>query len=89
MPRELVLGIRPFFIDVADVADATHGAPVTVFVFEALGDMTLITARLADSIVLVAQPPAFRAKPGDQLWLGFAPDHILLFDRKTGKAVAT
>jgi multiple sugar transport system ATP-binding protein len=89
IPRELVLGIRPFFIDVADVADAKHGVPVTVFVFEALGDMTLITARLADSIVLVAQPPAFRAKPGDQLWLGFAPSHIQLFDKKTGKAVAT
>ena len=89
IPRELVLGIRPFFIDVADAADAKHGVPVTVFVFEALGDMTLITARLGDSVVLVAKPPAFRAKPGDQLWLGFAPGHILLFDRNTGKAIAT
>jgi multiple sugar transport system ATP-binding protein len=86
MPDELVLGIRPFFINLAFEQSPTTPIPAEIFVVEPLGDMTIVNVVISGGIRFqVVVPPSFRGQSKQSVWLGLNPNRILLFDKKTEK----
>lgn len=79
-PGKVVLGIRPFYVDIQKEKDAHHVVPAEIFVVEPMGDETVVSAKLNDIRFQIATSPDFRGSPKDNIWLGFKPEHILLFD---------
>ncbi|MCC6613195.1 MAG: ABC transporter ATP-binding protein [Anaerolineae bacterium] len=84
IPRDVVVGIRPFYIDVAAERSARHTTPAEVFVVEPMGDSTVISVNAQDTRMQIVVDPATAASSGDKLWLALEPSHILLFDKQTG-----
>jgi ABC-type sugar transport system ATPase subunit len=88
MPDELVLGIRPFYINLAFESSQSTPFPAEIFVVEPLGDMTIVSVILEKGVRFqVAVPPTFHARPKQQVWIGLDQKHILLFDKKTENAL--
>jgi len=88
MPDDLVMGIRPFYINLAFEESPMAPVPAEIFVIEPLGDMTIVTAVISEGVRFqVVVPPSFRGRPKQTVWLGLNADHILLFDKKTEKAL--
>lgn len=84
LPRDIVVGIRPFYIHLAYEPDKQHSIPAEVFVVEPMGDATVISVNAKDTRMQIVVDPETTAQTGDVLWLGFDPSHILLFDSQTG-----
>jgi len=87
IPQRVVLGIRPFFIDIGLERSSRYTIPAEVFVVESLGDITVVSVDVVDTRLQVVTDPEFRAHPKQRLWLAFDPAHTLLFDGTTGKAL--
>lgn len=88
VPKNVVLGIRPFYIGISYEKSSRHTIPGEVFVVEPLGDMTVVSVDVQKMRLQVVSEPEFRAEPKQKLWLSFDPAHTLLFDAETGKAIA-
>ncbi|MFB6075284.1 MAG: ABC transporter ATP-binding protein [Haloarculaceae archaeon] len=84
---DLVMGIRPESIHVADGESATLTAPVSVV--EPMGDVTHVYVEIGDQMYTVSVEGEFVTEPGDQLDLVFPAEQLHLFDRDTGDAVKT
>lgn len=84
IPRDVVVGIRPFYLSIARAQSDIHTLPVEVFVVEPMGDTTVFSVNTANTRLQVVTDASQRAKSGDTLWLGFDPAYILLFDKQTG-----
>jgi ABC-type sugar transport system ATPase subunit len=84
LPRDVVVGIRPFYIDVAAERSVRHTLQASVFVVEPLGDSTVISVTANNTRMQVVTGPDSMVKGGDTLWLGLDPAHMLLFDRSSG-----
>jgi multiple sugar transport system ATP-binding protein len=87
MPRQITLGIRPFYVGIQPAQDDRHAIPCEVFVIEPMGDMTVVTVKVDDARLQVVTDPDFRMKPRQAAWLSFEPERTLLFDTQTGKAL--
>ena len=88
MPSEVTFGIRPFYIDLKFERSQSTPIPAEIFVVEPLGDMTVVTVVPSDGIRFqVVVPPSFKGQPKQNIWLGLDPNHILLFDKQTEKAL--
>jgi multiple sugar transport system ATP-binding protein len=79
-PKKVILGIRPFYVDISSKKDSQHVVPAEIFVVEPMGDETVVSAKLNDIRFQIATSPDFRGSPKENIWLGFDPEHILLFD---------
>jgi multiple sugar transport system ATP-binding protein len=89
MPSELVLGIRPFYVNLGFEESLSSPIPAEIFVVEPQGDITIVNVIIDEEIRFqVVAPPSFRAHPKQPIWLGFDRNHILLFDKKTEKALS-
>ncbi len=88
LPNKVVLGIRPFYVDINIKKDTHHVIPAEVFVVEPTGDTNNISAKLNDIRFQVVTSPDFRVSPKEKIWLGFDPEHILLFDVQTEKSLS-
>jgi multiple sugar transport system ATP-binding protein len=86
--RQVTLGIRPFYVGIRPEQDNHHTIPSEVFVVEPMGDMTVISVKVEDTRLQVVTDPEFRTKPRQAAWLSFDPEHTLLFDTQTGKALS-
>jgi multiple sugar transport system ATP-binding protein len=88
LPAALTFGIRPFYIDLKFERDLSAPIPAEIFVVEPLGDMTVVTVVLGNGVRFqVVVPPSFAGRPKQNVWIGLNPDHILLFDKQTEKAL--
>jgi multiple sugar transport system ATP-binding protein len=87
LPDELVLGFRPYHISLDANPSAPGNIPCEIFVVEPLGDMTVASVQLDDIRAQVVTPLSYRAKPGEKVSVSLDSDHLLLFDKKTGKAI--
>jgi multiple sugar transport system ATP-binding protein len=87
MPKKVVLGIRPFYLDISSKQDAHHVIPAEVFVVEPMGDTTVVSAKLNDIRFQVATSPDIKILPKENIWLGFDPLHVLLFDVESELAI--
>lgn len=83
LPEDVTVGIRPFYVDIADMQSTKHTIPADVYVVEPMGDTTVLSINAENArmqIVLEGNPGI---QMGDNLWLAFDPAHIVLFDSKT------
>lgn len=87
LPRDLVLGIRPFYVSLEPSKDAPSALSGEVFVVEPLGDMAIVSVNLDRTRFQIIAPADFRAQPGESISLGLSPDHLLLFDKVSGKVL--
>ncbi len=85
IPRNVVVGIRPFYINVACESSEQYTIPATVFVVEPMGDTTVVSVDAENTRMQIVVDPETTAKSGDAVWLALEPPHILLFDKETGK----
>ena len=85
--ERVVLGIRPFYIDIADEKSESHCIPGEVFICEPLGDSTVVSVDVTDTRIQIVSAPDYFVKPKEKIWLHLDPQHMLLFDAKTEKAV--
>jgi multiple sugar transport system ATP-binding protein len=88
LPKKVVLGIRPFYVDIHAKKDAHHPVPAEIFVVEPMGDTKVISAKLNDIRFQVVTDPDFQASPKEKVWLGFDQEHILLFDVQSELSLA-
>jgi multiple sugar transport system ATP-binding protein len=84
LPRDVVVGIRPFYIGIASERGASHTVPARVFVVEVMGDSTVVSIDAEDTRMQIVTGPETSVSDGDSLWLSFDPSHILLFDKASG-----
>jgi multiple sugar transport system ATP-binding protein len=84
LPRDVVVGIRPFYIDIAAARSERHTIPARVFVVEPMGDATIISVDAENVRMQIVVDPDTTADSGDTLWMAFDPSRILLFDKATG-----
>lgn len=88
MPSDVTLGIRPFYIELKYEQGKSTPIPAEIFVVEPLGDMTVVTIVLSNGIRFqVVVPPSFAGRPKQKAWIGLDSSHILLFDKRTEKAL--
>jgi ABC-type sugar transport system ATPase subunit len=87
IPRDVIVGIRPFYLDFAAQRSERHTIPVDVFVVEPMGDSTVISVNAGSTRVQAMLDTETRTSSGDSLWLGLDPAHMLLFDRQTGRRI--
>lgn len=87
MPKKVILGIRPFYLDISSKQDAHHVIPAEVFVVEPMGDTTVVSAKLNDIRFQIATSPDIKLLPKENIWLGFDPVHVLLFDVESELAI--
>jgi ABC-type sugar transport system ATPase subunit len=85
LPDQLVMGIRPYDLSVLNGHDG--GLDAEIFVVEPLGDMNVVTVRIGETRFQVVAPTSYRAIPRTPVRISLDPAHILLFDKRTGKAL--
>ncbi len=86
MSMDLMMGIRPFYVNLTFQQSEATPIPAEIFVVEPLGDMTVVNIFLDEQTRFQAvMPSSFRARPKQPVWIGFDPNHILLFDKATEK----
>jgi len=87
LPEELIMGIRPYHVHL-DLSYAVSGnVPGEIFVVEHLGDMTVATVQMEDCRVQIVAPLTYYAPPGEKVNISFDSSHLLLFDKRTEKAI--
>lgn len=77
---EIVVGVRP-----ENLTLDTAGWPASVSVVEPTGSETQVTARIAGQIVRILVRGRTDVQPGDTVHLSVKPEHIHIFDPKSGK----
>jgi multiple sugar transport system ATP-binding protein len=87
VPREVTVGIRPFYLSFAPQRTERHTIPVKVFVVEPMGDSTVVSVNAASTRIQAVIDGEPAAGGGDSLWLGLDPAHMLLFDKQTGQRI--
>ncbi len=81
-------GVRPENIALAadGIGDAQR-VPATVSLLEPLGAETLITLRVGSAEMVARGPANFREPPGTAIDVYLLPQHLHVFDAKTGNAL--
>lgn len=87
IPEKVILGIRPFYVGIHPSKTDQFCIPAEVFVAEPMGDMTVVSVYINETRFQIVTAPDFRTQPKQKVWLSFDPDHILLFDIQTEKAL--
>lgn len=84
---ELVLGVRPENMLIADGPESGRTIPAEVVVVETVGSDNFIYLDVAGDEVRVRAPATVLPDPGDTLHLTFEESEIYLFDRHTEESV--
>ena len=82
--RDLILGVRPEQVRFAD-----QGLRGVVFGVEYLGTTQIVTLTTDFGTLRARAPADLRVRAGETLGLAFRPQHISLFDKASGRAIAT
>ncbi len=88
LPKQVLLGIRPFYVGISHIQTDHYRFPANVFIVEPIGDMAVVIVNVEDTRLQVVTTPDFRAQPNDPVWLSLDPEHIHLFDIQTETALA-
>jgi multiple sugar transport system ATP-binding protein len=87
--KEVVLGVRPQDVRVLNGKEKEKEKDLIkaqLYTTEPLGDMMILDLQIGVYIVKAVVSPYF--KPEKELWVGFPPERMYLFDKKTGKTLA-
>jgi multiple sugar transport system ATP-binding protein len=83
-PKEVLLGVRPEHIQLADSGDA-RGIPARVDIQQVLGDEQILDLSLGDGSLLKAVLPLKTAlEPGHQVLIRLPASQLFLFERASG-----
>ena len=85
--EKVILGVRPEDLALETEAQADRLAG-QVFVYELLGDRTIVDVRLGEAIVKVRTAPTVSVQAGQPVWLRPNTDRLHLFDASTGLRLA-
>lgn len=85
LPDEVVIGVRPFYIELHEQKPTNRSIPAEVYVVESMGDSTVVTAERGDSRLQIVIEAEVDLQPGDEVWLSFDPSHMLIFDAGSEK----
>jgi len=84
---EFYLGIRPNDLMVSKEKSENCCVPSEVYIYEHLGDRTILTVRVGKQTLLIETSPEFKADMGEVIWIGYNPDKIHFFNKETGNAI--
>jgi multiple sugar transport system ATP-binding protein len=86
LTSELILGIRPqdFLVGSESTEDLCVAAEV--YVLEPLGSEIIVDLKIGE-LLLKAEMAQFDGSVGDQVWVGFHPDKIHIFNKKSGTVI--
>jgi ABC-type sugar transport system ATPase subunit len=87
LSEEIVLGIRPYHLKILTNSEHTVNIPAQIFAIEPLGDMNVATVQTEGTRFQIVAPTTYRAQPRTQVQISFAPDKILLFDKRMGTSI--
>ena len=79
----LVVGVRPYA-----VRRVSNGANALVVANQWLGDQTHISARFADSTLVLVEHDQTQLSQGEEIAIAIAADDLHLFDKDSGTAIA-
>lgn len=86
--EQCVLGVRPQDTDVFKKTAKKEGNfKAVVEVTEPIGDQTILDLAAGEQVIKAVVTPDFKAEMGEELQVGFQPEKIHVFDRKTGKTL--
>lgn len=87
--KEVLLGIRPEYIEVSKTPQETpfSSIRVKVDVVEALGSENILNIVVGQDFIKVKSPPTIRVNPGEEVYLNIDLSRVLIFDKKTGRLV--
>ncbi len=87
LPEDVVLGIRPYYLQIHPEIAVNGSLKGEIFVVETLGDMNVATVQLDGTRIQVVMPTTYRAAPHTPVNVTLDPNHVLLFDMASGKAI--
>ena len=79
----IVVGIRPTAISLSPRPGSLM--QMSVIVSEYLGASAVLAARCGDTQVLIETTSAKSYRPGEAITCSVAPEHIMIFDKKSGQ----
>jgi multiple sugar transport system ATP-binding protein len=86
--REILLGVRPEDLFVADTADSDHSCfDAVIEVVEQLGSEILLDMKVGDEVMVASVEPGVRVKVRDKLRIAMRPSRLHVFDAKTEAAI--
>ncbi len=85
-PRQVILGLRPEDIHLADPADG-HAIAATVDFAELTGPDVIVFARHGGNPLVASLPPHSHVPPDAKVEFSFARRNMHLFDRETGRRI--
>lgn len=86
--REIVLGLRPAKIDLADGdKQAEEGFSAEVYAWEPFGKYAIISATVGGEVIKIKNAATRRFEIGQRLELTADPSGLMLFDKSTGNAL--
>jgi multiple sugar transport system ATP-binding protein len=81
--QQVVLGIRPEFVDVSPTPSDTAHFQAKVFTRQVLGNQILYEISVGSDLVRAVVPSTRNYQPGAPVAIGFDWDHVLTFDKDT------
>lgn len=84
IPQDVVVGVRPFYVESAPERSEKHTIPASVFVVEPMGDSAVISINAENTRMQIVTESQTAVRSGDTLWLAIEPSHMLLFDKSSG-----
>ncbi len=85
--RQLILGVRPEHLDVAEATGGTGTVRANVDVVEYLGNEELLHIRADEQYLVAVVDADLRVHVGDVLDLVFSADRMYLFDNESGETL--
>src|SRR5690606_18052183 len=85
-PRQVVLGLRPEDLHLADPADE-HAIAATVDFAELTGPDVIVFARHGGNPLVASLPPHSHVPPDAKVEFSFARRNMHIFDRETGRRI--
>lgn len=83
--EDVIVGIRPFYIDLQKERTDKQSIRAEVYVVEPMGDSTVVSLEAVDKRLQVVVEDEVPLEAGEDVWLSFDPAHILIFDIESEK----
>jgi len=86
---ELILGIRPELVEISPKQRGSEWISSKCVLIEPIGDICVLHMKVEDQIIKVGVPSTFKVSIGDKFWIRLPKRYLRVFDKKTGKLIAT
>jgi len=82
--EEVILGVSPYDVSLNDRKKTDESFKATVYMTEFLGSKTIVFLQRGDELLRVVVPAHLQLREGEQKWVEFNRDKILVFCKQTG-----